>query len=154
MSLGEAVASRLSGEGRFRSGSEPLNFDVLSYWQWMASDLLANANRGLVAEYLVAHALGADSGIRREWDAYDAETEDGIKVEVKSAAYVQSWSQKRLSTIQFGIARTKIYNQDTNAYDGESARHADVYVFCLLANQEQETLDPVYRHYWVRRWNC
>jgi hypothetical protein len=66
-----------------------LDFDLLSFWQWSASDLLSNATRGTVAEYLVARALDADpEGIRDEWAAYDLKTKDGVKVEVKSAAYL------------------------------------------------------------------
>jgi len=43
-----------------------------------------------LAEYLVATVLGLNQGVRNEWDAYDLETEAGLKIEVKSAAYIQS----------------------------------------------------------------
>ena len=46
-------------------------------------------------DVIVASDLGCTDGVRQEWDAYDIETPDGIKVEVKSGAYLQSWSQKK-----------------------------------------------------------
>ncbi|MDM8523410.1 hypothetical protein QUF80_08570 [Desulfococcaceae bacterium HSG8] len=39
--------------------------------------------------------------------AYDLETHDGIKIEIKSAAYVQSWHQKDYSKITFRIPKTR-----------------------------------------------
>jgi len=64
------------------------------------SDLVSNATRGRLAEFIVAQALNVDtSGVRDEWAAYDLLTSSGIKVEVKSAAYLQSWAQRRHSNI-------------------------------------------------------
>jgi hypothetical protein len=40
-----------------------------------------------------------------EWNAHDLETDDGIKIEGKSAAYIQSWEQKKLSEIRFDIGK-------------------------------------------------
>jgi hypothetical protein len=36
----------------------------------------------------------------RKWDSYDVLTPGGIKIEVKSCSYVQSWAQSRPSTIR------------------------------------------------------
>ena len=54
---------------------------------------LNNTLRGTVAEYIVGQATGS---VRRsgEWDPVDITTPGG---EVKSAAYLQSWHQKRPS---------------------------------------------------------
>ncbi len=41
--------------------------------------------------------------LRAEWDAVDLTTPDGIRIEVKSAAYIQSWHQVRESTISFRV---------------------------------------------------
>jgi hypothetical protein len=49
---------------------------------------LGNANRGRLAEYIVARALGLGVGdVRNEWDVVDLVTSTGTKIEVKSAAY-------------------------------------------------------------------
>ena len=54
--LGRKIATRKTGGERFRDGERELSFDVLSFWRWSASDLLSNATRGIVAEFLVAQA--------------------------------------------------------------------------------------------------
>ena len=70
--LGPITVRRKSGAEPFHCGGQPLSFDVLSFWQWSASDLLSNATRGVLAEYLVARLLGDTAGARAEWDPFDA----------------------------------------------------------------------------------
>jgi len=60
------------------------------YWQWSGSSLLDNTECGIVAEFLVALALGLTESPRLEWASFDLETAVGAKIEVKSAAYLQS----------------------------------------------------------------
>jgi len=59
-----------------------------------------NNVRGYLAEFLVARAVDATLP-RTEWDAFDVLTPDGVKVEVKSSAYLQVWDQRRFSRIVF-----------------------------------------------------
>jgi hypothetical protein len=140
--LGALPRERRNGAEAFRAGGAELGFNVLSFWQWSASDLVGNALRGILAEYLVAQALGvADDGIREEWAPYDLRTPEGITVEVKSAAYIQSWHQNQLSTISFLCPKTKAWDPQTGLYEAEPRRQARVYVFALLAHREQATLD-------------
>jgi hypothetical protein len=122
---------------------QPLATTVLAFWRWAASDLISNATRGRLAEYLVAYALGVADGVRVEWDAYDVTTTSGIKVEVKSAAYLQSWKQTRLSSINFRIGPTLGWNADTNISSTIPTRQAEVYVFAVLAHCDKATLDPL-----------
>jgi hypothetical protein len=139
-----------------KDGSEPLQLDgqvlpynVLSFWQWSSSDLVGNALRGKLAEYIVAIAVGSNEKIRTEWDAYDVVTPEGIKVEVKSGAYIQSWAQTRLSNIQLGIRPTLGWNAKTNTYSSQIERQSDVYVFCVLEHKNQETINPLNLNQWV-----
>ena len=81
------------GDEVFQARSESGELTTLDFWCWAYSDLLDNATRGVVAEFLVAHALGRMNTPRRLWGAFDVRTNSGIKVEVKSAAYAQSWQQ-------------------------------------------------------------
>lgn len=97
---------RKSGKEAFHIEGKPLDHNLLSFWQWSSSDLISNAMRGILAEYIVASALGENYSHRSEWDAYDIETKEGIKIEVKSSAFIQTWHQKRLSSIQFSIRPT------------------------------------------------
>jgi len=112
------------------------------FWEWAYGDLLSNTNRGVLAEYIVASALGIHDTKRVEWDQYDLKIGD-VKVEVKSAAYVQTWQQTRLSTIKFGIRPAKGWDSRTNISATIAQRSADVYVFCLLEGEEREHIDPL-----------
>jgi hypothetical protein len=94
------------------------------FWQWAYSDFLSNALRGVLAEYIVAQAVGCTHRPRTEWDAYDLKTDSGLKIEVKSAAYLQSWQQKRLSPIRFDIGRKKGWDAETNINALEAAESA------------------------------
>jgi hypothetical protein len=114
------------------------------YWSWSASDLVSNATRGVLAEFIVATALGIPlTEPRDEWKPYDLEMPEGIKIEVKSAAFIQSWSQGRLSRISFSIRRTRGWSADTGTFDEGPRRQADVYVFALLAHTDKSTVDPL-----------
>lgn len=139
---------RMVGSEPFHISSRPAGFTLLSFWQWLASDLVDNALRGALAEYIVACDLGIASGTRPGWNAYDLITPDGVKVEVKSAAYLQSWQQAAPSKICFDIRPTYGWEAATNTYGTERKRQADVYVFCLLAHADKSTLDPLDLSQW------
>lgn len=145
----ELKVMRKTGTESFQLNKELLPIDLLSFWQWSSSDLVGNALRGVLAEYIVATAVSSNMNTRKEWDAYDVETPEGIKVEVKSGAYIQSWSQKRLSTIQFGVPQTQGWDAKTNSYSTQKNRPSDVYVFCVLAHKDQETINPLNMDQWV-----
>jgi hypothetical protein len=141
--------SRRTGAEPLHDNGQPLQFDLLAFWQWSASDLVSNVTRGRLAEFIVATAAGIDvNGVRNDWDAYDLTTSDGIKIEVKSAAYLQSWHQARLSDICFRTPRTRAWDAATNRQSGESRRQADVYVFAVLHHQEKSTIDPLNLAQW------
>jgi len=99
---------------------------------WAFSNLLSNTTRGIFAEYLVKEALNITSERRTEWNAWDLVSNRDQRIEVKSAAYIQSWAQTKPSTIQFNIAPTKGWDASTNTSISEKKRLADVYVFCVL----------------------
>jgi hypothetical protein len=76
-------------------------------------------------------------------------TKSSIKVEVKSAAYLQSWYHKELSKIVFPIRGTRAWDPDTNQMATELKRQADVYVFCLLNHREKDDqFDPMNLDLW------
>lgn len=112
------------------------------FWEWAYADLITNTTRGILAEYIVSTALGIRDTKRVEWDQYDLEIGD-VKVEVKSAAYVQTWKQTRPSDITFGIRPTKGWDSRTTDTAPVAQRSADVYVFCLLHSEDRELIDPL-----------
>lgn len=116
----------------------------MSFWQWSSSELLGNAYRGVLAEFIIASALDILDGFRQEWDEYDLETRNGLKIEVKSAAYLQSWEQDRLSAINFGIAPTR----DFQSLYGKKFRRSDIYIFCVLVHKDKESVNPIDLSQW------
>lgn len=141
--------TRKTGDEVFVGHSDTKRLILRNFWQWSASDLVSNATRGILAEYLVACALGLDQGVRNEWDAYDLETEAGLKIEVKSAAYIQSWFQKKLSPITFSIRSTLAWDHETNLRAKVKKRQADIYVFCLLHHKDKDTINPMDLSQWT-----
>ncbi len=141
--LGPLTVTRKTGEESFVANGCPLGFRLLDFWQWMGSELVGNTFRGAVAEYLVAQALGVAQGTRTEWGAFDLETTDGLKIEVKSAAYMQSWWQRGPSAIVFGTRPTRAWDPATNTFAPEVRRQAGAYVFAILKHPEKNTLDPL-----------
>jgi hypothetical protein len=147
--LGRLRAPRLTGEERFQLAGKALDLNLLGFWQWSVSDLVSNATRGRLAEYIVARALGlSDHGVRDEWAAYDLITAEGIRIEVKSASYLQSWYQKKPSTILFSVRASRAWNPETNEVSKEARRQADLYVLALLAHADKATLNPLDLDQW------
>ncbi len=122
--------------------------NLLNFWQWAYSDLIGNTERGQLAEYLVAIACGVDEKVRISWDAYDLVLNNGIKVEVKSSGYIQTWKQKNYSKPIFNIPATLAWDHVENILDKEKKRQADVYVFALHAHKLQETINPLDTNQW------
>ena len=138
----------LKPETLFTQKGQPTSFSVLDFWVWMASDVLNNTLRGTIAEYIVSQAMEACTPVRVEWDTVDITTPKGIKIEVKSSAYLQSWHQNRPSAISFRIAKTYPWDWKTNQYGETQIRSADVYVFCVLAHLDSQTVNPLELTQW------
>lgn len=68
--------------------------------------------------------------MRVNWTPYDIISPSGRRIEVKSAAYLQSWESDYYSKIIFSIAPTHAWYPDTG-YAQNISRHSDLYVFCV-----------------------
>ena len=140
---------RKIGSEKFHLENTSLSIALTDFWRWSASDLVSNATRGILAEFIVASALDLAAGVRKEWDAFDLKLTDGRTVEVKSAAYLQSWGHNELSTVSFSIRPTYAWDSDTNIVSPETRRQADIYVFCLLKHTEKDdSFDPMNLDQW------
>lgn len=138
-----------TGNEQLYSNGKPVGFILLDFWRWSVSDLVSNVTRGRLAEFIVATALGVElKSSRDEWQAYDLLTSQGIKVEVKSASFIQSWNQKKLSNIIFSTKPTRYWDSESNIYDETIKRQADIYVFCLLKHLNRATIDPLNIDQW------
>ena len=137
--------TRKTGTEKFLINGAESAFALADFWGWSTSDLMNNSLRGMLAEFIVATAIGTDlkNTHRVEWDAYDLISNEGVKIEVKSSAYLQSWKQTKLSAISFEIHPTFGYNDDKGKYEDETKRQADVYVFCVLKHKDRLTVNPL-----------
>lgn len=149
MNLPKLHITPKTGNEQFTSNSQSLNLSLLDFWHWSSSDLTSNALRGVLAEFIIRSAINSNDEVRVEFIAYDLHTTGGLKIEVKSAAYIQSWEQADYSKISFDIAPTKGWNNQTNEYSQSVKRQADVYIFCLLHHKDQETIDPLNLDQWT-----
>ena len=141
--------TRKTGSEQFHSNGKSLDFNLESFWQWSTSDIISNATRGILAEYLVARALGlGKSGVRDEWAVNDLQTTSGITIQVKSSAYIQSWHQDKPSQIIFNVQKTRVYDPDTNILSKDAKRSSDLYVFAVLTHKDKLTIDPLNIDQW------
>lgn len=129
--------ARLHGDEAFTG----LDATVRDFWSFAMSDLRMNNVRGYLAEFLVARAVGTHEA-RIEWDAYDVETPEGIRVEVKSAGYLQAWAQRRLSRISFGSMKGRTWDPEEGE-SPEATLNADVYVFAIHTATRHEDYRPL-----------
>ncbi len=147
--LKQIKADPKTGNEYLTDNGQKTNYNLSDFWRWSVSDILSNATRGRLAEFIVGTAIGLNpENLRDEWNAFDLTTEDGIKIEVKSAAYIQSWNQKNFSTISFSIKPSRYWDAATNMQHKKPKRHADLYVFCHLKHKDQNSIDPLKMEQW------
>lgn len=139
---------------RMLSGDESIagtSAVVRDFWAWTLSDLRTNTVRPMLAEFLVAQALGATAQPRIEWDAHDVVTAEGLRVEVKSSAYLQAWAQARPSSIRFGGLNGRTWDS-IDGYSAAASYNADVYVFAVVTARDHSSyypLDSAQWSFWV-----
>jgi hypothetical protein len=78
----------------------------------------------------------------------DLRTGNGLRIEVKSSAYLQSWAQSKLSNIQFVVSKRLGWDPKTNITEKVARRHSDIYVFALLAQTDKSAVDPLNLAQW------
>lgn len=136
------------GEETLIVGGENSDLTIRDFWAWAYSDCLINTSRGVLAEFLVATALGLDiREPRMAWASYDL-TYRNRGIEVKSASYHQSWYQKSMSKISFSVRATRSWDDSTNTLAEKPSRDADAYVLALLAEQSRDRVSPLNTDQW------
>ena len=141
---------KFDGEEALLSDSRQIS-SVLDYWRWAHSDILDNTERGILAEYIVACALGLTDKIRTEWDKYDLTYSDSsgeFGIEVKCSSYLQSWVQDSYSAVSFGIRQTRAWDPVTRKYNSDIRRQSDLYVFCLFSCKDIDKINPLDLSQW------
>ncbi|MFE0774967.1 hypothetical protein [Streptomyces sp. NPDC058861] len=128
----------LEGDEAFRGAGAGT---VLDFWRYAMPDLRTNTTRGLLAEFLVHRAVGAVER-NAEWDSFDVLAPDGLRIEVKTSAYLQAWGQARLSDIRFSRLRGRTWTPEGGVSEARSY-NADVYVFALHTARTHSDYDPL-----------
>jgi hypothetical protein len=147
--LGKLKIDQKTGNENFIYNGNNLDKKIMDFWKWSVSDLISNTTRGAFAEFIVGMAMEADmTYVREEWDAYDIKTKDGIKIEVKASAYLQTWLQKDFSKIIFSIKPAYYWNSETNEISNVKSRPSDIYVFCVLKHKDKNTINPLILDQW------
>lgn len=137
---------RKTGNERLTHEGKDIGLCLRDFWSWGYSDLLDNTLRGSYSEFIVAAALGIDlSAGRVNWEPWDLTLHGeklDVRVEVKSCSYLQAWTQERPSDIKFSIRPAMAWSAE-NGWCGEQRRPSDVYVFCVFAERDGATADPL-----------
>jgi hypothetical protein len=141
---GPPPAARIRGSDELITGTDATLRD---FWAWAYSDLRSNTVRSMLAEYLVARAVGADHRPRVEWDSHDVLIPEGLRLEVESVAYLQAWEQTRLSTIQFGGLKARTLSS-TEGNSASGSYNADGYVFAVRTATEHAAYDALDLDQW------
>ena len=127
-----------TGDEHIRFDGMPTGYLLSDFWRWSSSDLLDNTLRGTFSEFIVGTALDLDLSTGFEnWLPWDltypfrwkdslGQTYDEVRIEVKSASYIQPWEQKKLSNIIFSIRPTVKWEPDGRRSD-QRHRQSDVY---------------------------
>ena len=115
--------------------AEAGNATVLDFWRWAFGDLCTNDTRCTYGEWMVHQIFGIDAP-RHSWAGYDAETAEGVRIEVKTSAYIQSWKQEKASVIAFGDLKSHKVNAQTGRLEAEETFAADLYVFCVEVERD------------------
>ena len=129
---------RVEGGERF----EGIDATVADFWRWAFSDLRMNNVRGILAEFLVAKAVGATEAPKEEWANFDVQTPDGIRIEVKASAYWQSWPQREPSKIVFSGLTARTWGDD-GSYSADRQIRADLFVFAVQACADPTKYEPL-----------
>lgn len=144
----------LTGQEIFSLNGEKMGFNVLDFWRFQYSNL--SDLEGRVGEFLVAMALGKESGDNNNgftlWDI----DYGGKRIEVKTTTYYKPYRKEgTYSNVRvFGISQA-YPNKDNSAqcYSKEKdhsikIRNNDIYVFVINIGKTKEDADPLNLNNW------
>jgi len=128
---------------KFLMNNKSVGLTVLDFWEYAYSDLNSDP-RDDIAEFLVSNALGIkESTNRQSWTLYDVDYK-GVRIEVKSTGYYQTWREEGDVSSHRGFSIRKSTDVKTSIKE----RHNDIYVFCLLNGVTREEANPLVLENW------
>lgn len=121
---------------------------VLDFWKWAYSMLDDNSLRGMVAQFIVAWAIGADNVPNDSWRSYDVLAPNGRKIEVKTTAFAQMWEYGEKNRVRrFVLKPTKAYSRKHGLSDKRTF-NADIYVLCYYSWKDNKTMHTKNIDHW------
>lgn len=141
------MLKRLSPKRNFLNSGLKGKATALMFWRWGFSDILSNTTRGVLAEFLVAWALGIHKKPRLSWTSFDLEYKEK-KIEVKSTAYLQTWDYGKKREPSFQIKAASEWNPG-KGYGDSKQFNADIYVLCFLHEKNRKIVNPMNLKQWT-----
>lgn len=133
----------MSGAEHFSVNGREIGLTMTDFWTWAYSDLTDCSQRSRLSEYIVASALKAHKLESRHSGfsgrPYYLLTEDGFRIAVQSAAYVQSQDPGRSDCISFSLS--------PSITGGPIRQGSDLSIFCLYKGMA-ETESPLDLDLW------
>jgi hypothetical protein len=134
----------MQGNEHFIIEGSETDLSISDFWKWAYSDFVNNIQRGALAEFIVASAIGCTEPSRIQFRPYDLLSPEGWRVEVKCAAYVQSWDIRHPDHVSYSIAPAQMPDPILGYVDNApKQRNCDCYVFSLYkaTSPDQNPLD-------------
>ena len=132
----------LSGTEPFTQNGEAIGISVIDFWSFQFSNILHDPDE--IAEFLVAKALGQTKPYNKNsWTPFDILYRDK-RIEVKQTAYYHPFNEPgNISSVRrFGIQQVK-------ETDDKYRRQNDIYIFCLLNGENEESAWPLEVSHWT-----
>ena len=151
-----------NGDERLVHNGKYLSNTMLDFWKWAYSDILHNMQRGTFAEFIVKCAL-ENIGIHTNEEQASIKPYDlngpiilssgkPARIEVKSAAFVQTWDIKHPDRANYSIAPAKMPDETGDyPYLSGRQRNNDIYVFTLYTatNRRENILDLSWWEFYI-----
>ena len=141
------IKVKLSGKEKFTQHGNETNLSILDFWQFKFSNIYNMQE--IMAEYLVAKALGKDEADNDAyWRLFDIAYR-GKRIEVKQSSYYHPWNENGKISDQriFSIAKANSSYED-NTKENRYERQNDIYVFCLNVGKTKEEANPLNLDNW------
>lgn len=131
------------GNEPFLLNGKDTSLTMNDFWRWAYSDLNNDALRSMLAKFIVASSLeittlGMDS-IRDTEKSYDLLSKDGYKIDVRSAAYIQTLDEECPDHISFSITPIMPSGKKTTICKTDILqRNSDAFIFCIFKAQTKD----------------